>query len=309
MKLPAILTSLLLGLGFAVTLAAAPAAAQTAQPQFYMLGELNPAAPLYKSLPPAVAKEGAIVTGIIIGSPPSQFIDTDSRELKGFNIDLLKALSKQLGVPFKAIPTDFAAFIPGLQAKRFAMVAAFVADSAARQKVVDFVDYYATKDLALANGKTNFMLKSLDELCGHSVALDQGHYLVPQIQAQQAKCKAENRPELRLDMFRDDASLRQAVRTGRSEMLITSSVNALYSAKMSNGELRIGSEALGKPVLVGYTFLKGEDALLEVVRQAFANIMKSGEYVKVLDAYGIAEGALKEPFVNQGPNAAAVLKP
>ncbi len=61
-------------------------------------------------------------------------------------------------------------------------------------------------------------------------------------------------------------------------------------------------------MLVGYTFLKGENALREIVRQAFANIMKSGEYVKILDGYGIAEGALKEPLINQGPNSETVLK-
>ena len=122
-----------IALAFAAALALAgmaattEAAAQSAPGQGYVIGEVKAAAPLYNSLPKGVVEAGGIVTGVIIAAPPSQFIDPETKELRGFNIDLMKALSGS-GVPFKAVPTDFSSFIPGLQAKRFDMVAAFIAD-------------------------------------------------------------------------------------------------------------------------------------------------------------------------------------
>ena len=60
-------------------------------------------------------------------------------------------------------------------------------------------------------------------------------------------------------------------------------------------------------MLVGYPFIKGNDALRDLVRQAFANLMKSGQYAKILDSWGLSDGALKEPYLNAGPKAASVL--
>jgi polar amino acid transport system substrate-binding protein len=286
---------------------AAEAIPQPPAGQPYAIGAVNPAAPLYKSLPKETVAAGAIVTGIIIAAPPSQYIDPETKALKGFNIDLMKAVSDELGVPFKAVPTDFSSFIPGLQAHRFDMVAAFIADSEARQAVVDFVDYYATKDLALSQGGSTLQLKSLDDLCGHSIAIDQGNYLVPRLQALTAKCKADSRAEIRIDIFHDDSAARQAVGTGRSELIIASGLSAYYTVKTSNGGFRIASDPLGAPVLVGYPFLKGNDALRDVVRQAFTNMMASGNYRKILESWGLSNGALKEPYINAGPKAASIV--
>lgn len=272
-----------------------------------VLGKLDPDAPLHKTLPPEIARRQEIVAGIILGEPPSQFVDPADKQLKGADIEMIQALSRQLGVPFRVVPTEYGAFVAGLQAQRFDMVAAFIADTVKRQAVVDFVDDYATMDLAMAHKDSAVRIGTLDDLCGRSLAIDQGHYLVPQMQKQAETCKADGKPVLRIDIYRDGPSSQLAVKTRRSEVIISSGATALYAVKASNGELKIVSGAIGEPVLVGYVFPKASTALRDSVKGAFAAIMASGENRRILANWGLESGALDRPYVNEGPNAAAIL--
>src|SRR5262249_25043512 len=110
-----------------------------------------------------------------------------------------------------------------------------------------------------------------------------------------------------VDIFHDESAARQAVGTGRSELIIASGVSAYYTVKTSNGGFKIASDPLGAPVLVGYPFLKGNDALRDAVQKAFLNLMRSGRYAQILESWGLSDGALKEPYINAGPKAATVL--
>ncbi len=49
--------------------------------------------------------------------PPDEFVEDGV--LKGWSIDMAKAMSERIGVPFEFTATSFDAIIPGLASKRF----------------------------------------------------------------------------------------------------------------------------------------------------------------------------------------------
>lgn len=295
----------ILAVALVATFASPPAPAQgSGNPT--TIGRLDPAAPLHARLPADILAAGAITTGVIVQEPPTMFRGTQSRGLEGSDAELLAALSAQLGIPFRLVPTEYGAFVPGLQARRYDLVAAFIADTRERQGVVDFIDYYRTRDVALARAASTLKVDSLADLCGHSVAIDQGHYLLPQLNVQKSTCRKTGAGDLRLDIFLGGPASLQALRSGRSEVVVASGATALYAVKMTDGELKIiSTNAIGNPVLVGYAVRKGNAGVRDAVHAAFAAIMEDGQYRRILETWGLAEGALERPYINAGANAAA----
>ena len=71
---------------------------------------------LHDAVPSEYQKNGVNVAAFN-DWPPDEFVENG--ELKGWSIDMAKAMSEKLGIDFKFTPTSFDAIIPGLASKRF----------------------------------------------------------------------------------------------------------------------------------------------------------------------------------------------
>lgn len=107
--------------------------------------------------------------------PPYEFKDTavSGNEIIGFDIDIAKYITKELGYELKVIGMDFNGLIPALQAKRADFVMAGMTPTAERKKNVDFSDlYYEAKNTIVANKESN--LTKPEDLTGKKVGVQLG---------------------------------------------------------------------------------------------------------------------------------------
>ena len=107
--------------------------------------------------------------------PPYEFKDTavSGNEIIGFDIDIAKYITKELGYELKVIGMDFNGLIPALQAKRADFVMAGMTPTAERKKNVDFSDlYYEAKNTIVANKGSN--LTKPEDLTGKKVGVQLG---------------------------------------------------------------------------------------------------------------------------------------
>jgi arginine/lysine/histidine transporter system substrate-binding protein len=107
--------------------------------------------------------------------PPYEYKDTavSGNEIIGFDIDIAKYITQELGYELKVIGMDFNGLIPALQAGRADLVMAGMTPTADRKKNVDFSDlYYEAKNTIVANKGSN--LTKAEDLAGKKVGVQLG---------------------------------------------------------------------------------------------------------------------------------------
>jgi arginine/ornithine transport system substrate-binding protein len=85
--------------------------------------------------------QGELRIGVEAAYPPFSELGPDG-QLKGFDIDIAKALCAQLKLRCRLVQTEFDAMIPSLRAKKIDAVVASMSITAERQKAVDFSRVY-----------------------------------------------------------------------------------------------------------------------------------------------------------------------
>ena len=128
---------------------------------------------------PAIATAGKLVVCAALsqGSPPSFYYD-DAHKPVGAEVDLAKAVGKDLGLDVTFRDTEFAAIIPTLQAKQCDLVMSSLFIKPERLEVVDMVPYIRSgTSVVVAAGKNSDITGMDDSLCGRRMAAVTGTIL------------------------------------------------------------------------------------------------------------------------------------
>ena len=96
------------------------------------------------SVLPASAEWEKIRIGTEGAYPPFNWVDNNG-ELKGFDIDIAKALCKVMNIKYEFVVQDWDGLIPGLLAKKYDCIIASMSMTPERRKRIDFTNkYYQT---------------------------------------------------------------------------------------------------------------------------------------------------------------------
>ncbi|AWT45436.1 MULTISPECIES: ABC transporter substrate-binding protein [Streptomyces] len=268
-------------------------------------------APLASKLPADIRKAGVIKVGSDIAYPPVEFMQ--SGKATGIDPDIAEALGKQLGVKFDFQNGKFAQLIVGLQSNRFNVVMSAMNDTKDRQngidsdtgkKVgngVDFVDYFTAGTSILVQKGNPKGIKTLDDLCGQVVALQQGTTSEGIAKKQNDKCKKDGKKGITLQTFDTDPEALLRLKQGASVADLNDFPVAAYNAKTSGGGKDfevVGEQIEAGPYGIGVS--KGNTQLRDAIKAALDAIIKNGEYQKILEKWNVTDGAVTEAKINGG---------
>jgi polar amino acid transport system substrate-binding protein len=94
--------------------------------------------------------------------------------VEGFNVDLVEALGKELGVNIQVDNVQFSGLVPGLQSGVYDFIAAPVTVSKERAESLLFSEGYINTDFQFAIPKATADIKSESDLKGKSIAVNKG---------------------------------------------------------------------------------------------------------------------------------------
>lgn len=234
---------------------------------------------------------------------PYEFVAKDGKTLVGIDIDLARAIGREMGVKVKLVTAVYSTIIPGLAAKRYDMAISGMGDLKPRQKIVDFVDYGKYSSSFLVRTGTVQGVDTYAELCGKRVGIVSGTGIEKWVQAQQEKCSSSGQAAIEISTFASSSDPILALKTGRIDIYPNPSDANAYIAHQSKGELASISVAPGE--FPGMTGLYGialpkKSPLTRPVLAAVQRLVANGRLKAIFAKYGLAANAVTKATLNRG---------
>ncbi|MGW7302738.1 ABC transporter substrate-binding protein [Streptomyces sp. NPDC054829] len=274
--------------------------------------ETESSAPLADKLPAAIANKGVIKVGSDIAYAPVEFKD-DSGKVVGIDPDIAEALGKQLGVKFEFQNATFDTLIGGLASNRYDIAMSAMTDTKDRQegidgdtgkKVgdgVDFVDYFTAGVSLYTNKGDTKGIKTWDDLCGKTMAVQRNTFSHDLAKEQAKKCKDDGKATLKIEDFATNPEAETRMRSKGADVVSADFPIAAYSVKNAGGgkyfEI-VGDQVEAGPY--GIAVAKDDTDLRDALQAAVQAIIDNGEYEKIIKKWGVEDGAITEAKINGG---------
>ncbi|TCO64786.1 ABC transporter substrate-binding protein [Actinocrispum wychmicini] len=248
-------------------------------------------------VPDDVKKDGKIIVGQDQSYPPNEFVENG--QAIGMDIDLGKAIGQKLGLEVEFQNSAFDGIIPGLTAGRYEAAMSSFTINADRLQQADMVSYFsAGTSGAVLKGNPDKL--TLDTLCGKTVAVQKGTVQVDDLAARTAKCKSTGQPEITVQQFQAQTDANLALSAKRVQAMLADSPVIDYAIKVTKDQMeQVGQVYDTAPY--GVIVPKGKGDYAKAVQGAIQALMDDGTYKKILEKWGIQQGALVKSEVNPAP--------
>ena len=254
------------------------------------------------TVPQEIAGAGTLKVGSNVQSPPNNFYAADGKTPVGFEVDIITAIGKKMGVKVAYSDMAFDSLITSLQSGRVDATIAGMNDNPERQAKINFVDYFNSGITIMIQKGDPAGIKSSEDLCGKKIAVVQGTTQEDFAKEQSAKCTSAGKKELSVTATPSDAQNQTQLRTGRVDAILNDLPSAVYISQTAGGGkyFQVVDQApiSGAPYGIGVS--KDDQALTDAIDKSLQSIIDDGTYAKILKAWDVTSGAVKTASVNGG---------
>jgi polar amino acid transport system substrate-binding protein len=247
-------------------------------------------------VPQAIKDKGTLVIGTDASYAPSEFLAGDGKTVQGFDVDLFDAVAKKLGLKTEWQPAKFDAIITGVQGKKYDMGVSSFTVNAERMQQVNMVSYFnAGTQWAAAPGNP----KGVDpqKPCGLTVAVQKGTVQQEEdLPPKEKACKAEGKP-IKVLVYEGQDQATAAVGSGKADAMLADSPVVAYAVKQSGGKIEAAGD-IYDAAPYGYVVPQDQTDLANAIVAALKSLDADGGYKKVLDSWGVSDGAISDFAVN-----------
>ncbi len=247
-------------------------------------------------VPTAIKSKGTLTVAADASYAPNEFIGPNGHTVIGMDADLSHALGAVMGLKVNLVNQTFDSIIPGLASGKYDLGASSFTDTKAREKTVDFVDYFQAGTSFFTKSSGGTAVTGLADLCGKTVSVEKGTTEQTDAGAQSAKCKQAGKPTVTVLAFPDQNGANLALSSGRAQISMADSPIAAYQVKKANGAFKVTGQTYGTAPY-GFAIPK-TSGLGPAVLAAVKALIKDGTYGKVLSHWGVQAGAISAPKVN-----------
>jgi polar amino acid transport system substrate-binding protein len=215
---------------------------------------------------PPTIKEGTLMGGSDTAFPPFEFSDGKGGYI-GFDIDILTAVCKKMGLELEVVPTAWDGIIPALVSERFDVIMSAMSITEERLEQINFSDPYYRNDLAITTPVDN-PIENAEGLVGKVVGVQvdtTGQFAVEEIEGIKEIKKYEN-----------IITALQDLEAGRVEAVVNDEPSNAYQVKDKANLANTGIIPVDDDY--GFGIKKEKEELLAAINQALKELKDEGIY-------------------------------
>lgn len=246
-----------------------------------------------KTVPSEIRESGRLVIGVNVPYAPNEFKNS-SGEIVGFDVDLMKAVTRTMGLVPDFRETGFEGILPSVQDGNFNIGMSSITDTPEREEQVDFVTYLQAGTLWARRAETS---ADPGSPCGLRVGVAYGTIQqTEEIPAKSDACVAAGLPPVEEVVRTHQDEVTAALIAGEIDAMTADSPVTGFAIKLSGGALEPAGEVFDA-ALYGWPVAKGS-GLAESLRLGLEHVMESGEYRTIATMWGVEKGMITQPLIN-----------
>jgi ABC-type amino acid transport substrate-binding protein len=250
-------------------------------------------APIAATVPADIRASGQLVIGINVPYAPNEFKDSQGT-IVGFDVDLMNAIARTLGLTPDYRETAFDSIIPSVRADNFDVGASSFTDTVDREQKVDFVTYFQAGNLWARRTGTSV---DPSAACGLKIGVAQGGLQESkEIPAKSDACVGAGLSPIDMVVFTRQDDLTKALVAGEVDAMSADSPVTGFAVKLSAGALEAAGEVTDS-ASYGWPVAKGS-GLAESLKQGLQHLMQTGEYRTIATLWGVEKGLIDAPVIN-----------
>lgn len=247
------------------------------------------AAPVFLSVMQAQAatlQTGNLTIGSDLTYPPYNFLKQDKPA--GFDAEFMDLIAAQMNLKPDVKDTRFASLILGLKSNKFDVVASTLYVTPERAEQVDFLPYMKTGGSLLVTAQSDFQPQKPEDLCGKRVASIKGGAWIARLNnVSTGYCKQHGLGEIAVHEFPTSPQATQALLSGAVDVQYEDAAVAKATLEKTDHRLKISSQQIIYPVVVGLAVNKDNPQLLNALKTSFAQAVSNGSYGALLHKYNL----------------------
>src|SRR6266851_1873218 len=240
---------------------------------------------------PDLITPGTLTVGSDTTYPPQEYIDTTTNQPAGFDVDLITAVAKRMGLQAKVVTTSFDTIINSLVSKRFDVVISAVSVTPERQKKVDFVPYFNAGESLLVKVGNPSNIKSTADLCGQKVGVQNGTIEQTDLNTANTTCKNAGKSAIEITALTNQTDVIQLLASGRVVATYQDSPVTDYFNKQHPGQFTVGGSVVNAGI-EGIVVRKGDSAMFNAIQTAFNQLKADGTYNSLIQKWGLTNEAI-----------------
>lgn len=218
------------------------------------------------------ANEKVLNIGTNATFTPFEFVDEKTKDYSGFDMDLIRAVAKEMGYVAKIHNIAFDGLIPSLDAGTINVIVSGMTITEERAKRIVFSEPYYKSGLSIMVKANNTAINSFEDLEGKKIAVQIGTV---------GAIHAKKIPNATVREFNSASETFMELKAGGVDVAINDlPVNQFYIKQMKEKDTKL----VGSVVNVegfGIAVAKKDAALMVEINKALVKLQQNGEYEKI----------------------------
>ena len=247
-------------------------------------------------VPTAVKERNVLRNGASTDYAPGEFRAEDGQTPVGYDVDIVKALAKVMGLEEGTTThAEFPTIIPGLGSKFDIGVSSFTIteERLAETNMISYVEVGSAYAVAQGNPK-NF---DPTNACGTTIGVQNGTYQQEYAEHLSEECVAGGNEAIKVMPLDLQTDIATKVIGGQYDATLADSTVIGYTVELSGGKLeQVGDVIESEPQ--GIVVAKDDTELANAIQKAMQYLMDNGYLTKILAAYGAENAGLTKAELN-----------
>ncbi len=240
-------------------------------------------------LVPAALRHTTIQVATDATYAPDEFMRGTT--MVGFDIDLINAIAKTLGVTIHANNVTFDNIIAGIASNHYQIGNSSFTDNKAREKQVNFIDYFQEGEGVYTKATSTVAFHGMKSFCGLKVAVETGTVEQSNVQALAKTCPSAKPVTVMAFPTQTEANI--AISSGQAAVGFVDAQVGAYIVATSKGAFKsVGSAVNVTPTGIATAKTRTGHALALAIQAAIRTLIANGTYHAILARWGVTAFAV-----------------